>query len=132
MKRAWRSRVAALVLAVLLSFGFSGCGVVVIAGLGALGGYVISPDTVEGSTGYSESELFEAAIDILDIMGTVSERSKANGQIVAKVSGAKVTISMVPQSRNATMLRVKARKGWFPKIAVAQDVYMKIVRRLQE
>ncbi len=132
MKGAWRNRLAALVLAAVLPLGFSGCGVVVIAGLGALGGYVISPDTVEGSTGYSESELFEAAIDILEIMGTVSEKSKANGQILAKVSGAKVTITMVPQSRNATMLRVKSRKGWFPKVAVAQDVYMKIVRRLQE
>ena len=110
----------------------SGCGVVVIAGLGALGGYVISPDTVEGIVGYSEGELYSSAGDILSIMGTVSEQSKGTGHIVANLSGVRVTVDVIPQSKSTTRLRVKARKWVFPKIAVAQDVYMKVIRKLQE
>ena len=110
----------------------SGCGVVVIAGLGALGGYVISPDTVEGIVGYSEGELFSSAGDILSIMGTVSEQSKGTGHVAARLSSVRVTVDVIPQSKSTTKLRVKARKWVFPKMAVAQDVYMKIIRKLQE
>ena len=129
------SRLRANTLA-LLSAGliliFSGCGVVVIAGLGALGGYVISPDSVEGIVGYSESEIFASAGDILSIMGTVSERSKGMGHIEANLSGVRVTVDVIPQSKSSTKLKVKARKWILPKLNVAQDVYMKTVRRLQE
>lgn len=113
-------------------FSASGCGVVIVAGLGALGGYVISPDTVEGIVGYSEDELFASAGDVLSVMGTVSERSKSMGEFSAMVSGVRVTVNVIPQSRTSTKLKVKARKWIFPKVAVAQDVYMKTVRRLQE
>ena len=132
MKRGWRGNILALALAMVLPLSAGGCGVVVVAGLGALGGYVISPDTVEGSTGYSQSELYAAANDILSIMGTISEQSKTDGRIVALVGGTKVTLNLIPSSKSATTLRVKARKWMFPKISVAQDVYMKIVRKLQE
>jgi hypothetical protein len=128
----WRGKLLAAVLAIVLPVSFCGCGVVVIAGLGALGGYVISPDTVEGVTGYGEQELYEAANEILSIMGTITDKSKMDGRIVATAGGAKVTLNLIPSSKNSTTLRIKARKGWFPKIAVAQDVYMKIIRRLQE
>ncbi len=131
MKR-WRNRIFALFLLLTLPLGVGGCGVVLIAGLGALGGYAITPDTVEGVTGYGEQELYASANDILAIMGTVSEQSKSGGHIVAQVNGAKVTLDLIPASKNSTKLRVKARRGMFPKMAIAQDVYMKIVRRLQE
>jgi hypothetical protein len=132
MKRGWRRSILALVLAVMLPLGFCGCGVVIVAGLGALGGYVISPDTVEGVTGYTEQELFAAASEILSIMGNVTEQSKVDSHILATVDGAKVKLDLVPVSKSSTKLRVKARKGMFPKIAVAQDVYMKVMRKLQE
>ncbi|MBP6343129.1 MAG: hypothetical protein KA403_04275 [Candidatus Omnitrophica bacterium] len=123
---------ALVVLCAGMMWVASGCGVVIIAGLGALGGYVISPDTVEGIVGYSESELFAASGDVLSIMGSVGENSKSSGRISAVVSGARVTVDVIPQSKTSTKLRVKARKFFFPKMAVAQDVYMKVVRRLQE
>ncbi len=110
----------------------SGCGVVVIAGIGALGGYVISPDTVEGIIGYSETELYTSATDVLSIMGTVTDQTKGVGRIAANLSGVRVTVDVLPTSKSTTKLRVKARKWIFPKIAVAQDVYIKIVRKLQE
>ena len=127
-----RNNILALYLVVLFSVGICGCGVVIVAGLGALGGYVISPDTVEGVVGYSDKELYTAAIDILSIMGTINEQLKSQGHIVANVAGATTTLDIIPMSKSSTKFRVKARKWVFPKMAIAQDVYMKIVRRLQE
>lgn len=131
MMSSWRRQCLALLAAGIILTA-SGCGVVIVAGLGALGGYVISPDTVEGIVGYSEDELFASAADVLSLMGTVNEQSKSMGELTATVSGSRVTVNVIPQSRTSTKLKVKARKMIFPKIAVAQDVYMKVVRRLQE
>ena len=129
----WRKKIVALLLVIVLPVGMCGCGIVIVAGLGALGGYAISRDTIEGVTGYTEQELFASASDVLSIMGNVSEQSKLDGHILATVDGAKVTVDMIPVSKSSTRLRVKARKGMFlPKIDIAQDVYMKIVRKLQE
>ena len=128
----FRKNVLAVILALLLPMGFCGCGVVIVAGLGALGGYVISPDTVEGIVGYGEKELFSASTDILSIMGTVSEQSKSSGHLVAMVDGCRVTLDVLPMSKSSTKFRVKARKAFLPKIAIAQDVFAKIMNYLNE
>lgn len=131
MRLRLHQNVLALFSAFMILTG-TGCGIVVVAGLGALGGYVISPDAVEGIVGYSESELFSSAVDVVSIMGTITEQSKGIGHITANLSGVKVTVDVLPQSKSSTKLRVKARKWIFPKMAIAQDVYMKTIRRLQE
>ena len=110
----------------------TGCVYLVVGGIGVVGGYVISPDTVEGVVGYSDKEIYASATEILSIMGTMSEQLKSQGHIAARVSGAAVTVDIIPMSKSSTKFTVKARKGIFPKMAIAQDVYMKIVRRLQE
>lgn len=120
------------VLSSLLILTSAGCGIVVIAGLGAVGGYVISPDTVEGILGYSEGELYSSASDTLSVMGTVTEQSKGSGRVAATIAGVRVTVDVIPTSKSTTKLKVKARRWFFPKISVAQDVYVKIVRQLQE
>lgn len=121
-----------VVLSSVLILTSAGCGIIVIAGLGALGGYAISPDTVEGILGYSEGELFRSASDTLSVMGMVTEQSKGTGHIVATIASVRVTVDVLPTSKSTTKLRVKARRWAFPKMAVAQDVYVKIVRKLQE
>ncbi|OGX28023.1 MAG: hypothetical protein A2787_01470 [Omnitrophica WOR_2 bacterium RIFCSPHIGHO2_01_FULL_48_9] len=116
----------------LLVFSLSGCIYLVVGGLGALGGYVVSPDTVEGISSYDETELWDAAEEVLAIMGTISESKEAGGLIIARLNGVKVTVNITAINSKANKLTVKARKGIFPKIAVAQDVYTKIVTHLSE
>lgn len=127
----FRLNILALLCSALLLTG-AGCTVMVVAGLGALGGYVISPDTVEGIVGYSETELFTSAGDVLSIMGSVTEQAKGMGRVTANVTGVRVTVDVIPMSKSTSKLRVKARKWIIPKMAVAQDVYIKVVRKLQE
>ncbi|MFP4473533.1 MAG: hypothetical protein ACLFPX_06695 [Candidatus Omnitrophota bacterium] len=124
---------AAAVLALgLLSFSLSGCVYVVVGSLGAIGGYVVSPDTVEGVVSdRSQADVFRAALDVVGQMGLVEEQSEAAGVILATVNKAKVQVSVFYLSQSAVKVAVKARRSFFPKIKVAQDVYVKIMNRLQ-
>ena len=121
-------------LALLLSFMLctSGCVYLIVGGIGALGGYVVSPDTVEGITAHDQDEVWDAANEVLSIMGTISEAKQASGLMIARVSGAKITVTVVSVNKTSTKLNIKARKGPFPKITIAQDIYTKIITHLTE
>lgn len=109
----------------------AGCVYLVIGSVGAVGGYVVSPDTVEGITTYDQVTIWDAAIDVIGIMGLIEEQSEAGGIILAKVAGSKVTITIVSINAETTKLTIKARKAFFPKITIAQDVYVKIINYLE-
>ena len=112
---------------------FSGCVYLVIGSFAALGGYVISPDTVEGIvSNKDQNEVWDSAIQIASVMGVIQEQNDAAGILIAKVQGTKVTITVIPMGSTSIKLTVKARKAFLPKIRVAQDMYIKIVSRLNE
>ncbi len=121
-----------MVLALGCALCASGCVYLVVGGIGALGGYVVSPDTVEGVTGYDTDELWDAVEEVVSVMGTISESKEASGLLIARVGGAKVTITVASAGKSSSKLTVKSRKGFLPKIAVSQDVYTKVITRLSE
>jgi hypothetical protein len=128
----WRKNLGGLFLSVWL-LSLSGCVYVVIGGVGALGGYVISPDTVEGvMTGRDYDEVWSAAKEVVSIMGVITDENKQGGVMLSKVHGTKVTITLFRASQTAVKLTVKARKSFLPKIQVAQEVYIKIENYLNQ
>ncbi|MFT5387305.1 MAG: hypothetical protein ACI9E5_000432 [Candidatus Omnitrophota bacterium] len=127
-----RSLQLSLVLLALLSFSASGCIYMVVGGIGALGGYVISPDTVEGITENEAETVYEAAHEILSIMGLIVEDRQDSGIISADVLGTKVTINLIPLTDSTLKVKVKARKHRLPRISVAQDVFVKIMSHVNE
>jgi hypothetical protein len=121
------------VVSLSLAFSLTGCVYLVIGGFGALGGYMISPDTVEGIlTDKEQDEVWDAAIDVVSIMGIITERSEPGGVIVAKIQNANVRVTIFQMSKSTVRLTVKARKNFFPKSRIAQEVYVKIVNGLTE
>ena len=118
---------AGVILSAMLVLGTSGCVYLVVGAVGAVGGYVVSPDTVEGTVNSSFGETWDAAKEITKVMGTVVEENETVGQIVATISGSKVTVTMLTVNASSTKLSVKARKSFMPKIDLAQEVYTKIV-----
>ena len=106
--------------------------VLVAVGAGAVGGYSVSRDTFEGVSAKGQDEIWDAANQVLAIMGEIKDSDRKGGAITAMVTGVKVTVSIIPVSLTATKLRVKARKSIFPRIAIAQDVYAKIMRQLEQ
>lgn len=116
-----------------LVWALNGCIYLVVGGIGALGGYVVSPDTVEGIiTGHQQNKIWDTAVDIVSMMGVIEERNDSAGQLISKIQGTRVTITVMRMSESTAKLTVKARKAFVPKIKVAQDVYMKIVQSLSE
>ena len=129
-----RSLFGRLILSVFLISSLAGCVpmVLVAVGAGAVGGYAVSRDTFEGISAKGQDEIWDAANHILAIMGEVRNTERKSGSIEAVVSGVKVSVSVIPVSLTATKIRVKARKSIFPRIAVAQDVYTKIIQQLEQ
>ena len=126
-----RQRTRAFILAVLLAFCGSGCVMLAVGAAGVVGGYVISPDTVEGSIARSLDETWMSAQEITGIMGKIVEENANLGVLVAEISAARVTVTLVAINASTTKLTVKARKSFMPKIDLAQDVYIKIVNSFE-
>ncbi|GEM_PF-289781 len=126
---------------------FTGCVYVAVGGIAALGGYVVSPDTVQGVAKVDDQSLWDTAVEIVSIMGTIREEYHAGEDkvytgkktlkegesiILAVVNGAKVTIMIVPTGANSAQLSIKARKAFIPKMTVAQDIFVKIMTHINE
>ena len=123
---------ALFILVLIMPLALNGCVWLVVGGVGALGGYVISPDTVEGVVGHSSEELYASAVKVVGIMGHIQAKNKTSGEITAQIAGAQVQVNIIAMNTQTARIRVKARKLFLPKIQAAQDVYTKIIEQLQE
>jgi len=119
-----------LMLSVLLCL--HGCVYLVVGGIGAVGGYVVSPDTVEGITENDSLAVWDTTVEIVSIMGTIDEQNEDSGILIAVVNGAKVAVTVEKLTETSTKLTVKARKNYLPKITIAQDVFVKIMSQLND
>ena len=132
MKRSkWQKNVLTLALFVMMSFSFSGCFYLVLGGVAAAGGYAVSQDTIQGETEKDYNEVWDAAVEVVSILGAINSQSRELGKIVATVNGAKVTINVMQLTTSTVRLKVKARKSFFPSIANAQNIYIKIMNRVK-
>ncbi len=124
----------AVVMSIVIAGAFSGCVPLWVgAGVaGIVGGYAVSPDTVEGTTTHTTEECWDAAKQIAGIMGQVVQEGPSGSQLDATINGSKVTIVLSAINVSTTKLSVKARKAFMPKIDVAQDVYAKIINSMEK
>lgn len=133
MQKIWIKHKAAwaLMLSILI-LPFNGCVYLVVGSLGALGGYVASPDTVEGTIIDSNyDEVWRQAVVVVSHMGVLESRNEAGGMLEATIQGAQVKVTLFRVGTNSVKLTVKARRMLFPRIKIAQDVYIKIARDLK-
>ena len=113
-----------------ISTSFSGCVYLVIGSIGALGGYAISSDTVQGTVERDSKEVFDAAVAVSNIMGRLTKENEDSGRVEAIINNARVSIGVAQFTPKLARLTIKARKSFFPNVATAQDVYIKIVSYL--
>lgn len=105
---------------------FSGC-IFIVAGVGVLGGYAISKDTIQGETDKNFLSIWDSSLDILKVMGLVYTEHKSKGTLEAKVNSSDVKIVIEELTVKTTRLRVSARKYLFPDISLAQKIYIKVI-----
>lgn len=109
----------------------NGCVYLVVGSIGAFGGYVASPDTVEGTVlDRSYPVVWEKSAQVASMMGMIDDRNEAGGMLSARIQGASVKITLFQLGADSVKISVKARKGVLPRIKIAQDVYVKIVSAL--
>ena len=99
---------------------------------GMVGGYAVSPDTVEGTTSRSLQECFDAAKEISGIMGQIVQESPNGSELIATINGSRVVITLTAVNTSTSKISVKARKAFMPKIDVAQDIYAKIINSMNK
>jgi len=121
-----------IVMVALFCLSSSGCWFLVVGGVGAVSGYAISRDTFEGVSNKGQQELLTAARRVISIMGTLLEDRSKDGEISGVVYGAHVTVTVEQINLTSSKLRVKARKAIFPRIAIAQEVYIKIMNQMEQ
>ncbi len=121
----------AMILAGICAFSASGCIYLAVGAAGVVGGYVVSPDTVEGSVAHSFEDTWNAAKEITGIMGKIVEENSSQGVLLADINAARVTVTLVSVNGTTTKISIKARKSFMPKVDLAQDVYIKIVNSFE-
>lgn len=110
--------------------GLAGCAFLVIASVGAVGGYAITSDTIQGEYDIRFADIWREALETCDTLGYVTAKDPSVGTIHAEVDQAKVRVDVVRLTQEATRLKVKARKGIFPRRATAEKIFLQIVQQL--
>ena len=115
----------------LLVLVCSGCVPLIVGGaVGALGGYAISKDTIQGETDKDYDTLWNAAKLVAKIKGKINTEDKAKGDLELKVDSSKVKVRLIRLTSATTRLRVSARNALgLPNIDLAQDVFVKILEQ---
>jgi hypothetical protein len=121
---------------VLLSFlvpfillGLSGCAALIVGGAaGALGGYAVSKDTIEGDSDKAYESLWDSAMTIAKARGTIKQENQQRGYIELETDSSKVHIRLTRLTRATTRVRVSARNKYhLPNLNLAEDIFAKIM-----
>lgn len=105
-----------------------GCAPLIIGGaVGAVGGYAISKDTIQGETDKSYDSIWEAALTVSKIRGEIKYEDKTKGYIELEAESSKVYVRLIRLTTATTRLKVSARKYHFPNMSLAQDIFTKIM-----
>lgn len=95
---------------------------------GALGGYAVSKDTVQGETDKPYSGLWDSALTVSRIRGTIKQEDSATGYIELETDSNRVWIRLVKLTRATTRIKVSARNRFhLPNVGLAQEIFVKII-----
>ena len=121
---------AVVFLIPFLLLGISGCAPLIIgSAVGALGGYAISRDTVQGDTDIEYDRLWNAVVTVARIKGTIKSEDYTRGYLTAEAESSKVGVRLIRLTKATTRLRVSARKYHLPNLRLAEDLFVKIMEQ---
>ncbi len=108
----------------------AGCIPLLIGGAaGALGGYAISSDTVQGETDKPLESVWAAAAEVGNSRGVIKEQDEIRGYMNVEIDSSKVWIRVIKLTQATTRLKISARKHHLPNLRLAQDLFVKIVEQ---
>lgn len=123
-----RRIIFSLFLIPFVILNISGCVPLIVGGaLGAIGGYAVSKDTVQGETDRPYDRLWNAAEGVSRIRGTIKQEDSQKGFIELEAESSQIYIRLIRLTRATTRLRVSARKFHLPNLDLAQEIFVKIM-----
>lgn len=114
----------------ILPVFLTGCAWLVVGGIGAVGGFAVTRDTIQGEYDAKFSDAWKSAQTVCSTLGVITSRDTSTGVLTATVDNAKVKVMISQLTPEAVRLKVKARKGIFPRMGTAEKVFVKIVQHL--
>lgn len=96
-------------------------------GAAVVGGYAITKDSIQGDTDKPYNRLWNSALIVSKIRGTIKRENKGRGYIELESEGSYVWVELVKLTKSTTRLKVYARKLHLPNISLAQDLFVKIM-----
>lgn len=110
----------------------SGCVAFIVgSAVGALGGYAISKDTIQGEVEKEQDALVKSTLTVLDAMGASEINDIDSGFIRAWVGSTRVTITIEQLTLSTSKLKVKCRKNFFPNLSLSEKLYVRIVEQAE-
>ena len=124
-----RKKIFSLALLVLAAVNISGCIPLIIgATVGGVSMYAVGKDTIVGDTDKPYESLWDAALKVSRIRGTIKSEDSVRGYLEVEAESSKAWIRFVRLTRAATRVRVSARnKFHLPNLSLAQDIFVKIM-----
>jgi hypothetical protein len=128
-KRNQVKKINFLIFLIPLIFSIAGCVSPLIVGgaVGALGGYAISKDTIQGDTDTPYERLWEAALTVGKYRGIVRQEDNMRGYIELEAESSRVLIRLIRLTKATTRVRVSSRKYHLPNLNLAEDLFQKIM-----
>ncbi len=124
-------RVKALWIAFLGVYFLWGC-VPLFIGVGALGGYAISKDTLEAKVEIPFSKLCRISLRTLEDMGVkIEEKDLSAGRIKGILGPSSIRIYIDSLTEHAQRIRVSSRRALLPNLKLANEVMVKILEKVR-
>ncbi len=119
-----------VVIILMCSLLISGCVPLIIGGVGVLGGYAISKDTVAVELDEDIEDIWQTAKDVISDVGLIKNVDEQRRVIEADVYASSVIIRIEKLTETTNRLEVKSRKYFMPNIGLAQKIFVKIMQKL--
>ncbi len=105
----------------------TGCIFILGGAAGALGAYGISKDTIQVETDKPYDTLWNSALTVGKIRGTIIQEDSQRGYIELQLESSRVWIRFIRLTQATTRIRISARKYHLPNIDLAQYIFVKIM-----
>ncbi|MFC2149070.1 hypothetical protein ACFLQ8_00040 [Candidatus Auribacterota bacterium] len=121
--------VGSLIMVVGLVY-LSGCAVALI-GAGAMAGYSLSKDSIEGYADVSHDSLWNKCIEVVKKEGVVKLEDKGRGKFEGTVDEINITGQLTQVSDSTAKLRISGRNRFLmPNVTVPQRLFIRIFEEL--
>ncbi|MFH1769001.1 MAG: hypothetical protein ABH858_07560 [Candidatus Omnitrophota bacterium] len=103
-----------------------------LIGTGLVTGYVMGSDSAMGTLKVAYHDLWSISMkELSDRKAEIISAVESKGVIKAKVNNITVTVKISTIAKNVQKLKITSRKCLLPKLYVAQDIFVNIVKELE-